>query len=105
MLGIAPGIRPSASPGGTCVQLMDDISSSPHAQCPMFVSATVLQSRRTKQSRHSCEAKFVTQPLTTTTGMPEPSKGARFQGLRSKGVTSQSVPTQRSEVVTLFLMA
>ena len=39
--------------------------------------------RRPKQSRHSCETKFVTPPLTRTTGGPKPSNDAGFQGLRS----------------------
>lgn len=61
-------------------------------------------SRRPKQSRHNCETKVVTPPLMTTAGQPKPSNGAGFQGLRSKGVTSQSMPTQRSKVVSAFLM-
>lgn len=60
--------------------------------------------RRSKQSRHNCETKVVTPPLMTTAGQPKPSNGAGFQGLRSKGVTSQSMPAQRSKVVTAFLM-
>ena len=60
--------------------------------------------RRPKQSRHNCETKVVTPPLTTTVGRPKPSNDAGFQGLRSKDVTSQSMPAQRSKVVTAFLM-
>ena len=59
--------------------------------------------RRQKKSRHSCETKVVTPSLTTTTDRLKPSNDAGFQGLRSKVVTSQSMPTQRSKVVTAFL--
>jgi len=61
--------------------------------------------RRPKQSRHSCETKVVTPPLTTTTGGPYPSNDAGSQGLRSKAVTLHLTPSQRSKFVTSFVTA
>ena len=54
-----------------------------------YIWMRIVTSRRPKQSRHSCETKFVTPPLTATTDCPKPSNDAGFQGLRSKCVTSQ----------------
>ena len=64
-----------------------------------------LCNRRPKQSRHSCETKVVTPPLTTTTGGPYPSNDAGSQGLRSKAVTLHLTPSQRSKFVTSFVTA
>ena len=66
--------------------------------------AASINCRRPKQIRHCCETKSVTSPFMTTAGQPNPSNDAGFQGLRSKDVTSQSMPTQRSKVVTTLLM-
>lgn len=63
----------------------------------------VALTRRPKQSRHSCETKVVTPPLTTTTGGSKPSNGAGFQGLRSNCVTSHLMSMKRSKFVTAFL--
>ena len=64
----------------------------------------VVTHRRPKQSRHNCETKVVTPPLKTKADRPKPSNDEGFQGLRSNGVTLQSMPSQRSKVVTAFLM-
>ena len=64
------------------------------------VQSLTVTERRSKQSCHNCEGKVVTLPLARTAGGLKPSNDEGFQALRSKGVTSQSMPWQRSKVVT-----